>query len=192
MPTSVNIHVKRSSVNFQKVIWLCTEVGIPFETIDIGGMYKGNDSESFIKMNLNEKVSVLDYNNFIIYGSNVIIKFISEYNNLLIPAYIKVNALVNQWINWASFTFGILCQLLTAHMAHLSLEEREPKKIIEAQNIINKMLKVLDVQLCKSSYLVRDKFRLADISAGCWFSRCKNFEIDMSSFEGVTSWAKTL
>ena len=192
MPTSVNIHVKRSSVNFQKVIWLCTEVGIPFETIDIGGMYKGNDSESFIKMNLNEKVSVLDYNNFIIYGSNVIIKFISEYNNLLIPAYIKVNALVNQWINWASFTFGILCQLLTAHMAHLSLEEREPKKIIEAQNIINKMLKVLDVQLCKSSYLVGDKFSLADIPAGCWFNRCRNFEIDMSSFEGVTSWAKTL
>ena len=118
-------------------------------------------------MNPNEKVSVLDYNNFIIYGSNVIIKFISEDNNFLIPAYIKVNAHVNQWIHWASFTFGVPCQLLTAYMAHLSLEGRDPKKVIEAQNIINKMLKVLDVQLCKSSYLVGDNFSLADIPVGC-------------------------
>ena len=96
-----------------------TKASISFETIDVGGKYKGNDSESFIKMNPNEKVSVLDYNNFIIYGSNVIIKFISEDNNFLIPAYIKVNAHVNQWIHWASFTFGVPCQLLTAYMAHL-------------------------------------------------------------------------
>ena len=54
------------------------------------------------------------------------------------------------------------------------------------------MLKVLDVQLCKSSYLVGDNFSLADIPAGCWFNRCRNFEIDISSFEGVTSWAKKL
>ena len=39
-------------------------------------------------------------------------------------------------------------------MAHVPLKERDPKKVIEAKNIINKMLKVLDVQLCKSSYLV--------------------------------------
>jgi len=47
-------------------------------------------------MNRNEKVPVLDYNNFIIYEFNAIIKFISEDNNFLIPADIKVNVLVNQ------------------------------------------------------------------------------------------------
>jgi len=77
-------------------------------------------------------------------------------------------------------------------MAHLPLEERDPKKVIEAINIINKMLKVLDLQLCKSSYLVGDKFSLADIPERCWFNRCRNFEIDMLSFEDVTSWAKKL
>ena len=77
-------------------------------------------------------------------------------------------------------------------MAHLPLEERDPKKVIEAKSIINKMLKVLDLQLFKSSYLVGYNFSLVDIPVGCWFNRCRNFEIDMSSFEGVTSWAKKL
>jgi len=72
-------------------------------------------------------------------------------------------------------------------MAHLPLEERDPKKVIEAKNIINKMLKVLDVQLCKSYYLVGDNFSQADIPAGCWFNRCRNFEINILSFEGFTS-----
>ena len=79
-------------------------------------------------MNRNEKVPVLDYNNFIIYEFNAIIKFISEDNNFLIPVDIKVNALVNQWIDWTSFIFGVPCQLFTAHMAHLPLDERDPKK----------------------------------------------------------------
>ena len=165
MPVIIN--VRRSSNNIQKVISICTEMGITYETIDIGGQYKENDSEIFIKMNPNQKVPVLDYNNFIIYKSNVIIKFIYEDNNFLIPADIKVNALVNQWIDWANFIFGVPCQLLTAHMAHVPLEERDPKKVIEAKNIINKMLKVLDLQLCKSSYLVGDNFSLADIPVGC-------------------------
>lgn len=177
---------------FKRLYGFVIKLAYHLRLLDVGGKYKGNDSESFIKINPNEKIPVLDYNNFIRYKSNVIIKFISEDNNFLIPADIKVNALVNQWIDWASFIFGVPCQLLTAHMAHLPLEERDPKKVIEAKNIINKMLKVLDVQLCKSSYLVGDKFSLADIPAGCWFNRCRNFEIDMSSFEGVTSWAKTL
>jgi hypothetical protein len=44
-------------------------------------------------------------------------------------------------------------------MANWSLEERDLKKVIEAKNIINKMLKVLDLQLCKSSYLVWQIFQ---------------------------------
>ena len=189
---SVIIYGRKSSANVQKVIWLCTEAGMSFKTIDVGGKYHGNDSESFLKMNPNTKIPVLDYNNFILYESNAIIKFISEANSFLIPTDIKMNAMVNQWIDWASFTFGVPCQLLTAHMAHLPLDERNPKKVIEAKNIINKMLEILDVQLRKTSYLVGDNFSLADIPAGCWFNRCRNFEIDMSSFEGVTGWAKRL
>ena len=35
-----------------------------------------------------------------------------------------------------------LFQLLTVHMAHVPLKERDPKKVIEAKKIIDKMLKV--------------------------------------------------
>ena len=100
--------------------------------------------------------------------------------------------MINQWIDWASFTFGVPCQLLTAHLAHLPLEKRDPKKVVEAKSIINKMLKILDAQLCKTTYLVGDKFSLADIPAGCWLNRCRKFEIDISSFKGLLNWEKKL
>ena len=37
---SVTIHGRRSSANVQKVIWLCTEAGISFETKILGGSIK--------------------------------------------------------------------------------------------------------------------------------------------------------
>ena len=189
---AIIIYGRRSSANVQKVIWLCTEAGILFETIDVGGKYEGNKAEKFLTINPNGKIPVLDYNNFILYESNAILKFISEKNKFLISKNTKHNALVNQWIDWASFAFGVPCQLLTAHMAHLPLDKRDPNKVIEAKDIINEMLKILDQQLCKTDYVVGDDFSLADIPVGCWFNRCRNFEIDMSSFKGVTNWAKKL
>ena len=155
---AIIIYGRRSSANVQKVIWLCTEAGILFETIDVGGKYEGNKAEKFLTINPNGKVPVLDYNNFILYESNAILKFISEKNKFLTSKNTKHNALVNQWIDWASFAFGVPCQLLTAHMAHLPLDKRDPNKVIEAKDIINEMLKILDQQLCKTDYVVGDDF----------------------------------
>ena len=64
---AIIIYGRRSSANVQKVIWLCTEAGILFETIDVGGKYEGNKAEKFLTINPNGKVPVLDYNNFIIF-----------------------------------------------------------------------------------------------------------------------------
>ena len=155
---AVIVYGRKSSANVQKVIWICTEVGISFETRDIGGKYGGNKSDIFFNINPNGRIPVLDYNNFIIYESNAIIKFISETYAFLNSNNIKLNALINQWIDWGSFTFGVPCQLLTAHMAHLPIEKRDPNKVIEAKNIINEMLKILDQQLSQTNYLVGNDF----------------------------------
>ena len=189
---AVIIYGRKSSANVQKVIWICTEVGLSFETRDIGGKYGENKSDNFLNINPNGRVPVMDYNNFIIYESNAIIKFISQTHDFLNSNDVKLVALINQWIDWGSFTFGVPCQLLTAHMAHLPIDKRDPNKVIEAKNIINEVLKILDQQLSKTNYLVGNNFTLADIPSGCWFNRCRNFEIDMFQYKGVTNWAKRL
>ena len=51
---SVIIYGRKSSANVQKVIWLCTEASVSFETIDVGGKYSGNDSKNFLEMNPNK------------------------------------------------------------------------------------------------------------------------------------------
>lgn len=189
---AVIIYGRKSSANVQKVIWICTEVGVKIETRDIGGKYGGNKSDNFLNINPNGRVPVLDYNNFIIYESNAIIKFISQTHGFFNSNDIKLNALINQWIDWGSFTFGVPCQLLTAHMVHIPIDKRDPNKIIEAINNINEVLKILDQQLSKTNYLVGNNFTLADIPAGCWFNRCRNFEIDMYQYKGINDWAKRL
>ena len=52
---AVIVYGRKSSANVQKVIWICTEVGISFETRDIGGKYGGNKSDNFLNINPNRK-----------------------------------------------------------------------------------------------------------------------------------------
>ena len=50
---AVIIYGRKSSANVQKVIWICTEVGVKIETRDIGGKYGGNKSDNFLNINPN-------------------------------------------------------------------------------------------------------------------------------------------
>ena len=42
-----------SSVNVQKVVWCCDELGLPYERIDAGGAFGVNDTPQYLEMNPN-------------------------------------------------------------------------------------------------------------------------------------------
>lgn len=42
---------RKNSVNLQKVLWCCGELGIPFDHEDIGGPFGGNDESWYLSMN---------------------------------------------------------------------------------------------------------------------------------------------
>ena len=42
---------RANSVNVQKVLWCCDELGLPFERIDAGLQYGRNDEAEYLSMN---------------------------------------------------------------------------------------------------------------------------------------------
>ena len=59
---------RSSSSNVQKVVWLCGELEIPFERIDIGGPFGGNDQPEYLSLNPNGVVPTIDDEGFILDG----------------------------------------------------------------------------------------------------------------------------
>lgn len=55
-----------------------------------------------------------------------------------------------------------------------------------------RLLGVLELQLSKTSYLVADKYSIADIASFCWASYAVYLDISLAEFPGVEKWCKAI
>ena len=188
----LTIYGRKSSANVQKVHWICLEGNLKFKAINIGGKYGGHTSPEFKQINPNSTIPVLKDNDFIIYESNSIIKYISDKYNILKSNNQKDIALNNQWIDWASLVFGLQCATYTAHNMLLPIEQRNPAIVSETKKKILTSFKILNNQFNKYSFIIDDKLSLADIPIGCWLHRCVILDLKFSEFKSLNRWYKKL
>src|SRR6185369_11598935 len=66
-----------SSVNVQKVVWCCDELGLAYERVDAGGAFGLNDTPQYLAMNPNGLVPVIEDEGFILYESNAITRYLA-------------------------------------------------------------------------------------------------------------------
>ena len=57
---------RNNSINVQKVLWACGELGLPFERIDAGMQFGVNDTPEYRAMNPNGLVPVIDDDGFVL------------------------------------------------------------------------------------------------------------------------------
>ena len=188
----LTVYGRKSSANVQKVHWLCMEGNIEFKAINIGGKYGGHTSPEFKKINPNSTIPVLEEDNFIVYESNSIIKYISDKFNILKSDNIEITALNNQWIDWSSLVFGLQCATYTAHNMLLPVEKRNPTLADETKQKIYLSFEILDNQLKRNHFILNEKLSLADIPIGCWLHRCVILDLDLSQFKSLEKWYHTL
>ena len=188
----LTVYGRKSSANVQKVHWICLEGNLEFKPINIGGKYGGHTSKEFKKINPNSTIPVLKDNDFIIYESNSIIKYISDKYNILKSNNQKDIALNNQWIDWASLVFGLQCATYTAHNMLLPVEQRNPTIASETKKKIITSFEILDNQFNKYNFILNDELSLADIPIGCWLHRCVILDLKFSEFKSLDRWYRKL
>ena len=189
---TIKIFGRKSSCNVQKVIWLCSELKIDFETKDYGGKYGGTKEESYKALNPNSTVPLIEDEGFFLYESNAIIKYLSnKYNYLKLEDH-KMIAKRDQWMDWAGFTLAAPCAIITLNLILLPPEKRDASKVSKAKEQVLSLLKILNNQLGDNQYLLGQEFSLADIPAGCWYNRCLKLDFDLSSFKGISAWGARL
>ncbi len=188
----LTIYGRKSSANVQKVHWICLEGNLAFKPINIGGKYGKHNSPEFKQINPNCTIPVLKDNDFIIYESNSIIKYISDKYSILKSHNQKKVALNNQWIDWASLVFGQQCATYTAHTMLLPIEQRDLTIASETKKKIITSFEILDNQFNKYNFILNDELSLADIPIGCWLHRCVILDLKFSEFKSLDRWYRRL
>ncbi|MFM5176336.1 glutathione S-transferase N-terminal domain-containing protein [Aeromonas caviae] len=79
---------KASSINVRKVLWTCAELTLPFELEEWGSGFRPTDTPAFLALNPNAMVPVIQDEDFTLWESNTIIRYLATRHgaNALYPA----------------------------------------------------------------------------------------------------------
>ncbi len=114
---------RTNSVNVQKVLWCAAELGIAFSRVDAGGAFGIVGSDEYKERNPNRLVPTIDDNGFVLWESNVIVRYLCAREGRLYPGELHQRFEAERWMDWQQTT------LQPAHRAvFLGLVRTPPEK----------------------------------------------------------------
>jgi glutathione S-transferase len=98
----IKIWGRSTSLNVQKVLWCCVELGIAFQRIDWGGPFGGNDDPAYLEMNPNGRVPTIEDGDKIVWESNTILRYLCAVHGgaRLHPPDAYRRSEVERWMDW--------------------------------------------------------------------------------------------
>jgi glutathione S-transferase len=165
---------RASSSNVMKVLWLCEELGLPFERIDAGGAFGRTKEPFYLAMNPNGVVPTLEEENgFTLWESNVICRYLVNSRapgNPLYPTEPRGRADAERWMDWQQTALNP--PMVTLFFTHIRLkpEERDMAAHDKALASAGQLWAMVERQLGDKPFL-NGGLTLADICVGVWVHR---------------------
>jgi len=171
---------RANSFNVRKVLWVCDELGIPFEREDWGRGFQPTNDPRFLGVNPFGLVPAVVDDGVVLRESNTIVRYLATKHGAeeLYPREPVQRAHVEEWMDWANYETSI--SLRGAFLGGMLNEPpwNNPWFVEQGRRQITKEVGQLNQHLLGSGpYVVGESFTIADIPIGLvvnrWF--CLNF-----------------
>ncbi len=95
---------RRNSSNVRKVLWCAEEIGLPYESIEVGGSHGGTQTPEYLAMNPNSLVPVIEDHGLPLWESNAIVRYLSARYALgtLYAEDPMQRAQAEKWMDWST------------------------------------------------------------------------------------------
>jgi glutathione S-transferase len=178
------------SVNVQKVLWCCEEIGIAYQRIDAGRHFGVIDTPRFRALNPNGLVPTIEDDGYVVWESNTIVRYLAaKYaSGTLWPTDAKDRAQSDRWMDWAASTlWPALLPLFRAFM-RTPEAERDPRVVASARQESLDALTILDAQLASMDYVGGETLTMGDIAAGCAVWRWMALPVERPALPRLERW----
>ena len=185
---------RTNSINVQKVLWCCAELDIAYERIDAGGSFGVSNTPDYLAMNPNGLVPTIDDGGFILWESNVIVRYLAAKHGqgTLYPSDLKDRAEAERWMDWQVTTLWAAMRPLFFGYVRTPPEQRDPAALAAAQRGSEEALSILDRYLKERAFLAGERFTMGDIPAGISVYRWISMPIARPDFPHVARWYQAL
>jgi glutathione S-transferase len=183
---------RASSTNVQKVLWICEELSITYERIDIGGPFGGLDAPAYRAKNPNGLIPCIEDGDFVLWESHAILRYLAAGDpaRRLLPSGRRECAGVDQWMDWQMVTLGL--SLRDLFMFVSGRVRAEPDTISAARQRVANALSIIDGHLATSRYVGGERFTIADIPIGISVHRWLSLPIERPHLAALERWYETV
>jgi glutathione S-transferase len=165
---TLRIWGRPNSINVQKVLWACGELGLPFERIDAGGAFGIVKSPGYMAMNPMSVVPVIEDDGFVLWESNAITRYLAAKHGAgtLWPTDLGVRADADRWMDWQCTEYSPRMRLAFWNLVRTPKEKQDASAIEESRAGSEAMTAILDAALTGRRFIAGDTFTMGDIPIG--------------------------
>lgn len=155
--------------------WYLEEIGVPYELVPLDLSAGEHKNPDFLAINPMGKVPAIKDGDFTLWESGAILVYLAQKQGDL-PESLEARSQILQWILFANATLG----------PSLFSEATRDRAIPEQLGPLNQLLE-------KQSFLVGDRFTVADVALGALLSYLPlMLKIDFSEYPAISEYVKRL
>ncbi len=172
----LNIWGRMSSINVKKVVWTAQELALDFQRTEAGGLFGVVKTPDYIALNPNSLVPVIEDDDYVLWESNVIVRYLCAKHSLgqMYPADLRERFDAERWMDWQQTTLNPASRAGFWQLIRTPPEQRNDAVIADSNAAVDAHMATLDTHLAQRSFMVGERFTVADIPIACevhrWFS----------------------
>jgi glutathione S-transferase len=186
----IKIWGRKNSVNVQKVLWCCDELGIPYERVDAGGEFGGTREPEYLAMNPTALIPTIRDDGFTLWESNTIVRYLAaKYGaGSLWPEDLAARSLAEKWMDYQLGTVWVAFRAAFLGLVRTPPEKRDPDQIQASLESTAEALAILDAHLAGEEYVAGADLTVGDVALGTTVYRWLNMEIERPEMPNLEAW----
>jgi glutathione S-transferase len=183
---------RANSINVQKVLWCCDELGLDFERADAGGPF--GFPEDYLAMNPNGLVPTISDDGFGLWESNAIVRYLcSRYGpGTLYPEDLRRRADADRWMDWQLGTLWAAMRPVFLGLVRTPPEERDEAYIEAARQKTVEAWDILEAHMGGRKHILGEDFTMADIPLGTSIYRWLQLPVERTTIPNLEAYHERL
>jgi glutathione S-transferase len=172
-----------------RTLWLCEELGAPYELVQTTTVDGATRAPAFLKINPAGHIPAIDDGGFTLSESMAINLYLAKKHGKLYPEGPQAEAKAWQWSFWVVSELDAPIVRWIMHAMLLPMEQRDVKIAREAREAMEWPLQVLNGELGKQQYLADpNAFTVADLNVASVLYRL--LFVDLAGKPHLEAWLK--
>jgi glutathione S-transferase len=185
---------RANSSNVQKVLWVCEDVGIPFERIDAGGAFGKTKEPAYLAMNPNALVPTVEDGKVVLWESNTICRYLATKHGAtkLYPTDPVQRAMTERWMDWQLAMVNASMGTLLFGWYRTPPEKRDLAALEAARKQAIEVWQIVEGALGPDGYIAGPDLTLGDVALGMYVHRWFQYPIERPALPKLKAYYERL